>query len=196
MTTAPTELKSCPLCDHQPLSIDKWIGKHLGWQIFCFHCGSVSVEGLTEAEATAKWNTRAPAVGGVRVKPLVWIERTGHFLGMWSEDQDEYTLVKGVEHYRVYSPGTGSYLGAFNTLEAAKAAAQAHHEAAILSALEPQAVDDAMVERMARAHDKEEAAQRGEPSPWDDPTIDAAWIAERITCIRAALQAAKEPSHG
>lgn len=87
----------------------------------------------------------APAVGGVMVKPLRWIERTGHFLGMWGEDQDEYTIVKGVEHYRVYSPGTGGYLGAFDTLEAAMAAAQAHHEAAILSALEPQAVDDAMV---------------------------------------------------
>lgn len=50
-----------------------------------------------------------------------------------------------------------------------------------------------MVEAMARAHDKEDAAQRGEPSPWDfkgaEEGDDAAFRDERIASMRQALTA-------
>ena len=55
---------------------------------------------------------------------------------------------------------------------------------------------DEDLERAARAYDREDAAQRGEPSPWDVhdcPTQDcpecAEFKSERLACLRAALDA-------
>jgi len=129
----------------------------------------------------------APAVGGVRVKPLDndAIMAVIRQCFPW-QTQSEILALLTYEKSPPMFPQSTYDVPSYRAIGFVRAI-----EAAILSALEPQAVDDAMVERMARAHDKEEAAQRGEPSPWADPTIDAAWIAERITCMRAALQAAK-----
>ena len=50
-----------------------------------------------------------------------------------------------------------------------------------------------LVETVARAWDAEEAAQMGEPSPWDhpdsDPIKEDAWRDNRMSLARAALQA-------
>lgn len=49
---------------------------------------------------------------------------------------------------------------------------------------------DALLEAMCRAHDQEEAAQRGEPSPWRDEGDDfETFRADRIAAMRAAWSA-------
>jgi hypothetical protein len=53
----------------------------------------------------------------------------------------------------------------------------------------------AAIEALARAYDREDASQRGEPDPWDDGKDDAAWVAERLACAQAgfaALSASQE----
>ena len=52
-------------------------------------------------------------------------------------------------------------------------------------------VSDAELEAMARAHDKEEAAQMGEPSPWDihAADLDPEWVDGRRVAMRCALTA-------
>jgi hypothetical protein len=53
-----------------------------------------------------------------------------------------------------------------------------------------------ILEAMARAYDKEDAALRGEPDPWDnspweeDSPEEAEWREERKTCAGLALTAA------
>lgn len=46
---------------------------------------------------------------------------------------------------------------------------------------------------MCKAHDREDAAQTGEPSPWDlpndDATIEAIWVESRVDAMREALAA-------
>ncbi|MFC3568375.1 hypothetical protein [Paracoccus simplex] len=50
--------------------------------------------------------------------------------------------------------------------------------------------DDAAFEALARAYDREDAAQRGEPDPWSIGTEDEpGWVADRIACARAGLAA-------
>jgi hypothetical protein len=96
--------------------------------------------------AIAAWNTRAPAVGGVRVKPLKWSQNSEPKFWHSANNLTEYIIWSDGKHFSLYlESNDDEYLGRFNTLEAAKAAAQARHEAAILSALEPQTVNDAMV---------------------------------------------------
>lgn len=52
-----------------------------------------------------------------------------------------------------------------------------------------------MLEKMARAHDAEDAAQRGEPDPWSIEGDDfEEFRAGRIEAMRAALQALREPT--
>lgn len=43
------------------------------------------------------------------------------------------------------------------------------------------------LEAFARAYDREDASQRGEPDPWQDGKDDAVWVAERLACAKAAL---------
>lgn len=51
-----------------------------------------------------------------------------------------------------------------------------------------------MLERMARAHDREEAAQRGEPDPWAEAGEDFEQFRdERIACFVEALKAFRSP---
>lgn len=52
-------------------------------------------------------------------------------------------------------------------------------------------ISDKAVEAAARAHDAEDAAQRGEPDPWSIEGEDfKEFRASRIVAMRAALQAA------
>lgn len=62
-----------------------------------------------------------------------------------------------------------------------------------MSAL-PLQLRDKVLEAMARAHDQEEAAQKGEPSPWevDEITRDAGFEEfrqERLAAMRCAYEA-------
>lgn len=50
---------------------------------------------------------------------------------------------------------------------------------------------DEMCREFARAYDREDAAQRGEPDPWlDDPNEAFRWAESRVACVRAGLKAA------
>lgn len=63
-------------------------------------------------------------------------------------------------------------------------------------------VSDAMIRRMVEAHDTEEAAQKGEPSPWREDlgaVDDPEWVSERMTAMRCAVEAVHhggEPAPG
>jgi len=46
-----------------------------------------------------------------------------------------------------------------------------------------------MVEIFARAHDREEAAQMGEPDPWSIDNDDEEWKRDRLACVRVGLDA-------
>ena len=82
----------------------------------------------------------------VRVKPLVWSDR----FGPNSEcSYDHITADSALGLYRVewkgwkdFDPPTvccgGAFIGCYNTIQSAKAAAQADYEARILAAIEPQ----------------------------------------------------------
>jgi hypothetical protein len=48
------------------------------------------------------------------------------------------------------------------------------------------------LEAFARAYDKEDASQRGEPDPWLDGKDDAEWVSERLACAAAALASLPE----
>lgn len=52
-------------------------------------------------------------------------------------------------------------------------------------------LDERAIEDMCRAHDEEEAAQKGEPSPWreDIGGTDEEWMAERRCAMLCALKA-------
>lgn len=42
------------------------------------------------------------------------------------------------------------------------------------------------LEALARAYDREDASQRGEPDPWKDAEDDAEWVSERLACAQVA----------
>ena len=48
----------------------------------------------------------------------------------------------------------------------------------------------------ARAYDAEDAAQRGEPTPWADGEDTGEWADERVACVRAGLAALEAPDAG
>ena len=48
---------------------------------------------------------------------------------------------------------------------------------------------DEQIIAMCKAHDKEQAAQMGEPSPWDNVEEDPDWEMDRIAAMRCAVEA-------
>lgn len=144
----------------------------------------------------------APAVGGVRVKPLVWRQAwpDTEILCGHSGSRVLYRITRGwsVSTFHVKGPDA-EYVGGFDTLAAAMAAAQAHHEAAILSAIEPQAVGDAMVERATHLLEWLPSAyhhcKHGTQDWCESYLKNAADVIRaqdaRIAALTAALQAAK-----
>jgi len=52
-------------------------------------------------------------------------------------------------------------------------------------------LDASALEAVARAFDREEAAQMGEPDPWDsaEENADNEWLQERMCCALVALEA-------
>lgn len=62
---------------------------------------------------------------------------------------------------------------------------------AVVGAMRP-FFDEAMIEEMCRGHDREDAAQKGEPSPWEiavDGDDFHSFRKERIVAMREALKA-------
>ena len=56
--------------------------------------------------------------------------------------------------------------------------------------------EHALLIAMCQAHDREDAAQKGEPSPWEPRFMHAddetnGWIEERVVAMREALTVAK-----
>jgi len=49
-----------------------------------------------------------------------------------------------------------------------------------------------LIEAMARAYDREDAAQMGEPSPWSIADRDPDWESGRLACAEAALSAIEQ----
>ena len=102
-----------------------------------------------ESEPTRKtWLKQADAIIAAlpdMIEPLVWCESEGNFVGqtVWSYDSDqtmwivknpddeEYILCKSISiDFAPCSP----VLGAFDSIETAKSAANTHHRAAIMAA--------------------------------------------------------------
>jgi len=138
-TIGENELLPCPFCGHKPLSIDKWIGKVLGWQIFCQHedCFAVvGVEELSEAEAIVAWNRRSAGLGTVSVKPLSWFKDASYNLtascafGSYHIERPYEASGHPIRLYHNRDP-----LGEYATVEAAKAAAQSDFETRVKSCL-------------------------------------------------------------
>ena len=57
-------------------------------------------------------------------------------------------------------------------------------------------MDERTLLAFARAYDREDAAQMGEPDPWIDGKDDPEWVSERLACASAALSAAAQPAPG
>ena len=126
-----SDLVTCPWC-RGPVT--------LGWfaETPNINCPSCKYErdfyGMTEAEAIAAWNTRAP----VKVKPLVWE----------CYPQDDHKTAIGAAVYSIYDRGAnwgidrfGLFIGnteiaASATEDFAKLVAQADHERRVLGELE------------------------------------------------------------
>ena len=136
MSLNPPELLPCPFCGGDAdLSFDK--GHHpTWWKVTCIDCGCRTQTNTTDQNrAIAAWNTRA----SLCVKPLVW-QDLGAALARApaplfgnirvEKYSDNFTVAWSVPGYTdTFAPGE------FATKDDAKAAAQAHYEACILSAL-------------------------------------------------------------
>ena len=52
--------------------------------------------------------------------------------------------------------------------------------------------DDGLLEHLARAYDREDAVQRGEPTPWEPGNLEdphrVEWMEERIACAREGIR--------
>ena len=131
MTDAP-ELKPCPFCGSSNLKSggdDKIVGT------WCLDCQAVGPNQYGRHE----WNTRAD-LAKPRVKPLVW---DGPNCGIWDagkrfhSDCAAYRIIWDLGRNETYTAYFGNNrLGTFDTLEDAKAAAQADYEARVLACLE------------------------------------------------------------
>ena len=144
-----TELKPCPFCGSQPLSIEHFTGGLKMWAIFC-HVGekcsmdAVSAIGVDESEAVATWNRRSDASQSLRSQAGVseavdWQWRSRIKGGAWD----------AWERGRF-----GQEIPPFMEVE----------ERPLFARTDPIEVTDAMIERIARAF----AAERyGDSSAFD-----------------------------
>ena len=212
--TAP-ELKPCPFCG----AVDpEWLASH----VVC-DCGATGPRQDVDREyqadamrALTDWNRRADLAAvqpaQVRVKPLVWSDR----FGPNSEcSYDHITADSALGLYRVewkgwkdFDPPTvccgGAFIGCYNTIQSAKAAAQADYEARILAALEPQPDPrDEVIARLVEAVERQDMVRvcttSGGPNHdgqrWVH-MLDYNDLKARATALCAALAAAKAVQHG
>lgn len=138
MTTAPTELKPCDLILFDDLIAAYQRGVEWG-RINGYEPREVFKAAYDYADkATSPMNTRAPAVGGVRVEPLWMADMLSRNAGN----------TEGAPAWiRVAQDGEGMRGGFWTCAAATENSPQYIRADLVRKALEPQAVDDAMVER-------------------------------------------------
>lgn len=166
MTTA---LKPCPFCGGEADLLDTLPSG--GCWCRCDECSSDGPSGDTEADAIAAWNRRAdlsPALGAVAVKPLVWNDRLG-----WATAQTAMGQI-GVEvtgsrcaYWTAGQDDDESPFGYCDTIDDAKAAAEADYQDSILGALV--APSDADLDRAAIARPKVAALVKAAQDMRDTP---------------------------
>lgn len=154
--TDETKLMPCPFCgesDQDTLLIEHMVGtvRRPAYRVVCDNCGA-STGYSDRGDHVKEWNTRAALAAiqpadpvtkagccqSVRVKPLVWTPRPdgrqwyGHAAdGLYLS----FTAVMSTETGE-WSCFLRDFWRPFETIEAAKAAAQADYDARILAALE------------------------------------------------------------
>jgi len=129
----------------------------------------------------------------VAVKPLEWLQ-PDQADSSFSRTQVQARSCTGL--YRIERPREDlhahalylddEFIDVFDCVEEGIAHAQDLFEFFIRSTLVPVPFTDELLEQMARAHDREEAAQKGEPDPWADDFPDE-MKSERIAAMRAAF---------
>lgn len=144
------ELKNCPFCDHQArIDRDTFSDKHgVFLYVKCKGCGATSRHKYHShgsdcpqkyEEVRQQWNTRAAP----KVRKLEW-QSDVPSVHSANTSAGRYGVFKGNGWHSDFEPHDSAnrpksfdnmYEG-FDTVEEAKARAQAHHEALILSALE------------------------------------------------------------
>lgn len=149
------KLKPCPFCGGEAR-----LGYfHADVTIDCPHCEyGRDFAVMSDAEAIASWNTRAePApMAGVKVKPLEWDDTCGSSTGSTSiGDYDVDEIEDGLwGMWGAYDGYSSNPISTHDTVEEAKAAAQADYERRILAAIEPAPVTlaDALASRSLPLH--------------------------------------------
>lgn len=124
MTDAP-ELKPCPFCGSDNVQAggdDKVVG------VWCHNCQASGPNGYLTINGDHDWNTRADLPPAV--KPLVWVTPSPTTDGTWQDENGMYDIEEGILFIGHVETGIPH-----DTDEAAKATAQAHHDAYILSRL-------------------------------------------------------------
>ncbi len=136
------ELKPCPFCEGEA----DFLARNANWDSYaqlysvsCDRCDTRTGEFDTKEEAAAFWNTRHVAEQ-VRVKPLVW-EHLRETTAIADTALGQFHVYKtalgyGVRFNKVWIPMVESS-NIWDTIDEAKAAAQADYERRIRAALEP-----------------------------------------------------------
>ena len=128
MVQQMTELKPCPFCGGDNISLEETCVIHGDYSAICqgsklYACG-VEMTGSSLSGLIAAWNTRTPP----QVKPLVWQRNGNHWAGGHG-----YVVRKfGSEHTLTVR---NQFDRNFPTVEAAKEAAQADYTLRIMEAL-------------------------------------------------------------
>lgn len=136
MTDNRDELMVCPFCGGEATL--GGFPKGMIGQVYCKNedCFGPRTTAITKRDSIRQWNTRASASAAVpvAVKPLEWISCADYTI---HDDLCLYEIEQQGKDWRLIRAVTfgGSYLGHYQTLDAAKAAAQADYEQRIRSAL-------------------------------------------------------------
>jgi len=130
------ELKPCPFCGGEPI-VERQGDRRQSHIIYCGECGCRLETGETW-NAGQLWNTRTEP----QVKPLVWVEtrhKSPDQLGIRSGAIGiNYVIISALmRDNSILSSGGSANIGPFHfdTIDAAKAAAQADYTRRILDAL-------------------------------------------------------------
>ena len=137
--SAPDEravLKPCPFCGGRAKTVPR---RNWGYRVECQYCDLAMPCYRPDFNfAIADWNTRTPP----QVKPLVWVEtrhKSPDQLGCRSSATGiNYVIISALMRGNcILSSGSSVYIGPFHfdTIDAAKAAAQADYTRRILDAL-------------------------------------------------------------
>jgi hypothetical protein len=127
-------LKTCPFCGEPPQSLPSGDGTGLMIGCMTLKCVNPHVSYYPPSAAISAWNRRAGLP--VRVKPLVWHPAdTDVWRARPENSRKFYDVTRGRDGIRVWF-GADVIAYPCGSVELAKAAAQADHDARIRAALE------------------------------------------------------------